>query len=120
MRLWAALDLLVVAVFVVIGRHVHDHGINLSGIVSTAWPFVVGLSIGWCILWAAGRSWISVTDGITVSVATVAVGMILRAIAGQGVAVAFVLVALGFLGSLMVGGRALLGLILARTNRTAR
>ena len=40
-------------------------------------------------------------------VSTVVVGMSLRVIAGQGTAVAFVGVALGFLGAIMLGWRLL-------------
>lgn len=36
---------------------------------------------------------------------TVAVGMVVRVLAGQGTALAFVVVALAFLGALMAGGR---------------
>jgi len=108
-RLWVAIDLLAVLVFVAIGRSVHDHGINGAGLASTVWPFIVGLSIGWLVVIALGRVGTSLSDGVIVAVTTVAVGMILRAVAGQGVAFAFILVALGFLGAFMLGGRAVLG-----------
>jgi hypothetical protein len=108
-RLWVAIDLLAVLVFVAIGRSVHDHGINAAGLASTEWPFAVGVSIGWLVVIAMGRVGTSLSDGVIVAVMTVAVGMILRAVAGQGVAFAFILVALGFLGAFMLGGRAVLG-----------
>lgn len=108
-RRWAAIDLLVVLAFVAVGRSVHDHGINAVGLASTAWPFVVGVAVGWLVVVALGRVGTSLSDGVIVSVVTVAVGMFLRTVAGQGIAVAFILVALGFLGAFMLGGRALLG-----------
>ena len=44
-----ALDLVMAFVFVAIGRSVHDHGMRFAGIVSTAWPFLVGARRGrWC------------------------------------------------------------------------
>ena len=102
---WIALDLVAVAVFVGIGRSVHDHGLNLMGFASTAWPFVSGLAIGWLALVARHRPARSVAGGVTVCVSTVTIGMSLRVVSGQGTAFAFVLVALGFLGTTMIGWR---------------
>jgi hypothetical protein len=102
-------DVLVVMVFVLIGRSVHDHGIDLSGIASTAWPFALGLLAAWLVVVVLlGRAGTAISDGIIVAVITVAIGMALRTVAGQGIAFAFVLVALGFLGACMLGWRALL------------
>jgi hypothetical protein len=101
----APLDLLVVLVFVVIGRSAHGHGLRVGGVVSTAWPFVSGLVVGWVALAAWRRTLTSWVGGLIVCIATVAIGMTLRVIAGQGTAFAFVLVALAFLGSLMIGWR---------------
>ena len=118
-RLWIAIDLFVVLVFVAIGRSVHDHRINVAGLTSTAWPFVIGVSVGWLILVALGRVGTTVTDGVIVSVVTVSIGMLLRIVGGQGIALPFVLVALGFLGAFMLGWRIVLrGLRHVRTNRT--
>jgi hypothetical protein len=105
-RYWLAVDLLAVLVFVVIGRSVHDHGVDPVGVVSTAWPFAIGVLVGWLVVVALGRSGSSILGGAIVLVCTVGVGMPLRSIAGQGVVVAFVVVALGFLGLFMLGGRA--------------
>jgi hypothetical protein len=104
-RLFAALDLVVVLIFVAIGRSVHDHGVKLVGMMSTTWPFAIGLAIGWLAVFATRRGGATWRDGVVVSVATVAVGMVLRVLAGQGTAVAFIAVALGFLGAAMVGWR---------------
>src|SRR5690349_17241273 len=38
-----AADLLSVLVFAIIGRASHDEGFTASGLVTTAWPFVVGV-----------------------------------------------------------------------------
>lgn len=75
---------------------------------STAWPFLVGLAVGWCALGARRQPGTSLVDGLVVVVATVAVGMVLRVLAGQGTAVAFIIVALCFLGACMLGWRALI------------
>lgn len=104
------LDCGCVLAFAVIGRASHAHGESLGGIVSTAWPFLVGLAGGW----AAARAWQRpvrvVPAGVGAWLGTVVVGMVLRVVAGQGTAVAFVVVALVFLGLFLLGWRALAGL----------
>ena len=108
------LDVVAVAVFVVIGRTVHTHGVGIAGIASTAWPFLVGLGVGEVVaaFWPAPAT--SIGAGVPVWIGAVAVGMALRVLAGQGTAFAFVLVALGFLGATMLGWRVVLGLVLRR------
>jgi hypothetical protein len=101
-------DVVAVLVFVVIGRSTHDHGERLSGVAATSWPFLVGLAVGWALLVWRGRRGTSVVDGVVVALSTVALGMALRVVAGQGTALAFVIVATGFLGACMVGWRLLL------------
>jgi hypothetical protein len=64
--------------------------------------------LGWLVVTKLRRSGTSPGDGIIICLVTVLVGMILRVIVGQGTAFAFVLVALGFLGAFMIGGRVLL------------
>ncbi len=100
------------ALFVVIGRASHHHDETVAGVASTAWPFAVGLGAGWALVVASGRSrafrWVSPASlpaGCAVCVATVAIGMTLRVVAGQGTAPAFVAVATGFLGAVMLAGR---------------
>jgi hypothetical protein len=105
--LWV-LDLAAVLLFVGIGRSVHTRGLNLTGMASTAWPFLAGLALGWLVLGLWHRSPTTLGAGAIVSMLTVAVGMTLRWVAGQGIAVAFVFVALGFLGATMLGWRMLL------------
>ena len=104
----AFIDSVTVLIFVAIGRSVHDHGVKLAGMASTTWPFGVGLVAGWLILVARRRTGASLLDGLTVCCATVSLGMVLRVVSGQGTAVAFVFVALAFLGAMMIGWRALL------------
>jgi hypothetical protein len=95
------LDLAAVLVFVGIGRSVHAHGLSIGGMASTAWPFLVGLLAARAALVLLRRPAASLGDGVAVCAVTVAVGMALRVVSGQGTAVAFVLVALGFLGATM-------------------
>ena len=104
-RVAVVLDVLCVLVFVVIGRASHADGESLGGIASTSWPFLCGLGAGW----AAARAWRRplglVPAGVGAWLGTVAVGMVLRVVAGQGTAVAFVIVALAFLGLFLLGWR---------------
>ncbi|EQD48435.1 transmembrane protein, partial [mine drainage metagenome] len=101
--------MLTVLIFVAIGRHVHDHGVTIAGLASTSWPFLVGLAVGWLV---AARRWAPTAGatGVAAWLSCVALGMALRVVSGQGIAVAFVAVALGFLGALMLGWRAALAL----------
>jgi hypothetical protein len=104
-RAAVVLDLVAVLVFVGIGRAVHAHGLSIDGMASTAWPFVSGLAVGWVALTLTHRAPASLGSGALVCGATVAVGMALRVVAGQGAAAAFVVVALCFLGAFMCGWR---------------
>lgn len=104
-RRWMTIDVFVVLLFVGIGRSTHHHGDSLSGMVSTTWPFAVGLAIGWLIVLVRRQDGVSLRAGVEVWLATVALGMILRVVAGQGTAFAFIVVALVFLGALMLGLR---------------
>lgn len=91
------LDLLAVVVFVVIGRAAHAHQLTPAGIASTTWPFGIGIASGWSALLLRRRDGLSLSAGIWVAICTVTIGMVLRVLAGQGTAVAFVFVAIGFL-----------------------
>jgi hypothetical protein len=101
------LDVVAVVVFVAIGRASHDHGETATGLVATAWPFLAGLGVGWVVMRCWREPLELVPTGVGVWLACVAVGMVLRVLAGQGTAVAFVAVALGFLGLELLGWRAL-------------
>ncbi|QFG25071.1 DUF3054 domain-containing protein [Actinomadura sp. WMMB 499] len=102
--------------FVVIGRAEHDGSGGLSGFAATFWPFLAGGAAGWLI----GRVWrrpeAVVPAGVVVWVSTVAVGMLLRAVSGQGTAAAFVIVSLIFLGVTMLGWR---GIAMLRGRKAA-
>jgi FtsH-binding integral membrane protein len=104
-RLAVILDCCCVLLFVVIGRADHAHGESLAGIASTAWPFLAGLAGGWL----AARAWRQPfrlwPAGVGAWLGAVALGMLFRVVSGQGTAVAFVVVALAFLGLLLLGWR---------------
>lgn len=102
---WFVFDVVVVLVFVVIGRHTHDHGETLGGVFSTTWPFGVGLIVGWVGVLVSHRPPSGIRGGIVIWLSTVVLGMVLRVVAGQGTAIAFIAVALGFLALFMLGAR---------------
>jgi hypothetical protein len=115
----AAVDTALVLVFVLIGRSSHDEGFSLLGSLDTAWPFFVGLAVGWIISrgWRAPLSFRH--TALPVWASTVVVGVALRALSGQGVAVSFVIVTLLVLAVLLLGWRALAALIVSRRIRLA-
>jgi peptidoglycan/LPS O-acetylase OafA/YrhL len=106
---WVALlaDVCCVLVFVVIGRSSHTQGETAGGIASTSWPFLAGLAAGWLGSRAWRRPLALRPPGITVWLCTVALGMVLRVVSGQGTAPAFIVVALAFLGLFVLGWRLL-------------
>ena len=95
----AVIDVVVVVVFVLIGRRNHDEGTSASGVLGTAAPFLIAL----VATWAAGRVWrspVATNTGFIVWAGTVAVGMVLRRfVFDDGTATAFVIVATVFLGA---------------------
>ncbi|MDV6260203.1 DUF3054 domain-containing protein [Rhodococcus yunnanensis] len=107
----AVLDLLMIVLFAAIGRRSHAEATALSGLFHTAWPFVVGAAIGWIATFALYRNkfdaFLIVPTGIVVWVMTVALGMVLRAVTGQGTAGSFIIVATLSTAVLLLGWRAL-------------
>ncbi|WP_426738791.1 DUF3054 domain-containing protein [Plantibacter sp. 2H11-2] len=110
------IDLLAVIVFVLIGRASHGEGI--LGLLVTLWPFAVGLLVGHVLALVLGqREARSVRwAGVVVWVSTVVVGMVLRAVSGQGVQLSFVIVTVLVLAALLLGWR-LVAWLIARRRR---
>ncbi len=106
----ALADAALILVFAAIGRDAHQRGDIFTGVLLTAWPFLAGAALAWLSVRVRRRP-LSIPAGLVVWLGAVAGGMILRAITGQTVVVAFVIVALVSLGLLLVGYRALLALI---------
>ena len=92
-------------VFVLIGRASHADGLGLSGVASTAWPFLAGLFLGWTATRAWRRPLALSPAGLGAWLGAAGLGMVLRVVAGQGTAAAFVGVALAFLGLFLLGWR---------------
>lgn len=100
------LDVAWLLVFVVLGRTSHREGETMAGLARTLWPFLAGLAVGWVV----ARAWrrpTAIGTGLVVWPVTVAAAMVLRALAGQGTAPAFIGVALAFVGLGLMGWRSL-------------
>jgi hypothetical protein len=105
-QLAVGIDAFVVVAFVAIGRRNHDESPGVIGLLETAAPFLIGLALGW----AAARVWSdpgSVKTGAIVWVTTVVAGMLLRRfVFSEGTATSFIIVATVFIGTFLVGWRA--------------
>lgn len=116
----AVADAALILLFAAIGRDAHQRGEIISGVLATAWPFLAGAAAGWLALrvWRAPlAAW---PAGVGVWLATVAVGMLLRALTGQTVVLPFVIVALLSLGVFLLGYRLLAGAALRFRARRRR
>ncbi|GAB2549821.1 DUF3054 domain-containing protein [Leucobacter ruminantium] len=103
-------DAALVLLFAGLGRSSHARDATVLGLLETAWPFLAGLAITWISARISRRPLAIVKSGIPVWLGSVAIGMILRALAGQGTALAFVIVATVTLGVFLLGWRALVAL----------
>ena len=116
----AALDAALILVFVLIGRRNHEEALALGGIALTAWPFLVGAAAGWLVT----RAWRSPfrlwPTGTVIWAATVGGGMVLRLASGQGVQLAFVIVAALTLAAMLLGWRLVALFVTRRSRRTNR
>ena len=107
-------DLLVLVVFVLVGRRSHDEGSGLEGFLRVWWPFAVGLVVATVAsgTWRAPLEW---RRAVVAWLVTVALGMTLRvAVQGREFKPTFVIVTTVFVGAGMLGWRALARRVRAR------
>src|ERR1700758_5704537 len=109
-------DVFGVLLFCAGGRRSHDEGLSVTGIATTAWPFLTGTVIGWLASRAWQRPTAVVPTGVVVWLCTVAVGMLLRKVSSAGAAASFVLVASTVTALLLLGWRAALLLSARKPN----
>lgn len=107
-------DVCCVLIFVVIGRANHHAGDALAGVISTSWPFLAGLAAGELATRVWRQPFALVPTGVGIWLATVALGQVLRVLAAQGTAPAFVVVSLLFLGLFLLGWRLIAQLAVRR------
>ncbi|CAQ00173.1 probable conserved transmembrane protein [Clavibacter sepedonicus] len=100
-----------------IGRASHGEDHAPSGVLGTAWPFLAGRLVGWIV----ARAWRSPSrvapTGLLVWGVTVVVGMVLRALSGEGVVIPFVITTAIILGLLLLGWRAVSAIVVRRRAR---
>lgn len=116
-RVWLAplvADVVGVLIFCAVGRRSHDEGLNVTGVATTAWPFLTGTVVGWLASRAWRRPTAMVPTGVVVWLCTVVVGMVLRKVGSAGVAASFVVVAASVTAVLLLGWRAVVGLTVRR------
>jgi len=122
------IDLVLTAVFCVIGRRSHAEGVfsDLPGLLHTTWPFVVALVAAHIVLLTARTHADRVSAGLIVWAVTVIGGLALRALSGQGTALPFMIVATLVLALLLIGWRIVLAVVrrmrgeVSRPDRAAR
>ena len=107
----AALDGTLVLGFAVIGRASHAEQITVPGVLETAWPFLVGLAVGWVLF----RAWRDprgvVVPGLAIAASAIGVGLVLRALLGDGVPPDFAVVTTIVLGGVLLGWRGVVALV---------
>jgi peptidoglycan/LPS O-acetylase OafA/YrhL len=111
---WLGLDVVAILIFCALGRRSHDEGVNFGGLASTAWPFLCGTAFGWLVSRGWRRPTAVAPTGVTVWVATVVVGMLLRKATSASVAGAFVVVASTVTAVFLLGWRATIELAARR------
>lgn len=100
------LDLLAVAVFVTVGRASHGESLSPGGLVSTGWPFAVGVLGGHLGAAMAGWAADGIRGGSVVLIKTLIIGLVLRyGVQREGTPLAFILVTVLVLALLMGGWR---------------
>jgi peptidoglycan/LPS O-acetylase OafA/YrhL len=113
----AVVDVVLVVVFVALGRSSHGEQLSPGGFATTLWPFLLGLAVAWAVARAWRRPMSVGHTGLVVWVGTVLVGLLLRLVSGQGAPFAFVLVATLVLGAFLVGWRVLIVALDRRSTR---
>lgn len=105
------IDAALVVLFAALGRRSHERADTLVGLFETAWPFLAGLAIAWIVSLAWRRPAAPLRTGVPVWIGSVALGMLFRALVGQGTALPFVIVATLTLLLMLVGWRLLVALV---------
>ncbi len=98
-------DLVVVVVFVAIGRHTHDRHSSFNDFLRILWPFALSVLLASLVVRRTMKAKTAVAQGAVIAIVTTAVAMALRVLSGQGTAIAFIIVSLVFLGAAMIGWR---------------
>jgi len=115
------LDAVLVMVFAAFGRGAHSEGTAVSQVWDTAWPFLVGLVVGWAVLLMTRRNPSAVASGAVLWAATLVVGMVIRGLGdGRVPHWSFIMVAGIAIAVFLVGWRAVRAVVLRRRSASRR
>ncbi|MDN5805635.1 MAG: DUF3054 domain-containing protein [Brevibacterium sp.] len=103
-------DLILVVLFTIIGHYTHSHNFDPQGLLTTAWPFLVGLGVAWLLSAVWDRPIAPLATGTAVWAITILVGLVIRGVTGAGgepgqVPVSFMIVATSLNLITLVGWR---------------
>ena len=116
------IDVILVLVFAAVGRGSHGEDV-IGGLADTAWPFLLGLLVGWLagvgVLRNRFEARRPAPAGVLIWACTLGVGMLARVLTGQGTAPTFILVAGVVLAAFLIGWR-VVGLFVDRRWRGRR
>lgn len=101
------IDVILVFAFAAFGRGSHDLPLTPAAIAAVAWPFLVGLGIGWAISRGWRRPLELRTTGISLVISTVVIGVAVRSIWHGTASPAFLVITLAFFTITLLGWRAI-------------
>jgi hypothetical protein len=114
-----AADLVVLVIFVALGRRTHGQDPGAAGFARVIWPFLVGLALAWPATRLRAAP-LAPRRALAAATVTVAVGVALRVgVQGRDFAPTFVLVALTFVGAGLAAWRVVAGRV-ARVETSRR
>lgn len=113
------IDLVLVILFTIVGHYTHSHTLDVSGLVTTAWPFVAGLLAVWILSAAWTDPLAPLRTGTAIWAGTVLIGMVARAVTGAGTAGSFIIVAAGLNLITLIGWRVIARAVTGRRGSRA-
>lgn len=114
------LDAVLIVVFSTFGRGAHSEGLGAAQVWGTAWPFLVGLVVGWLTLLVTRRNPGTVGSGVVVWISSLVVGMVIRGIGdGRVPHWSFIIVAAVVTAVFLIGWRAIRAAVLRRKSPAA-
>ncbi|MCT1690415.1 DUF3054 domain-containing protein [Brevibacterium sp. p3-SID960] len=110
-------DACLVALFTIVGHYTHHQSLVPEQILSTAWPFLAGLVIAWLLnaVWAAPLAPLRTGTGLWAT--TVLLGLVIRALTGEGTEGPFIVVAASLNLVTLVGWRVIATAVAGRSAR---
>lgn len=108
-RFWPAflaIDVVLIITFAALGRDTHAHGVDPAGVLLTASPFIAACLAGWLALRTWRRPEALWPAGVALWIVTAGAGLVIRFLAGGGIAPSFALVTFGVLAAFLLLPRA--------------